>query len=124
LVGGEFGRTPKISTDPTALMDGRDHWYDGFSWGFLSINQTKFKTGAWGNTGPDGLFTQQSRNAGGLPGKLVDPCELADFGAFIYRSLGFQIGNSAYNVPLIGGMAPPVDPANNSTALMTYFGLV
>jgi len=32
--------------------------------------------------------------------------------------------SSAYNVPLIGGMAPPVDPTNNSTALMTYFGLV
>ncbi|HTL34274.1 MAG TPA: DUF1501 domain-containing protein [Kofleriaceae bacterium] len=124
LMGGEFGRTPRISTDPTALMDGRDHWFDGFSWAFLSINQPKFKTGAWGNTGPDGLYTQLSRNAGGLPGKLVDPCELADFGAFIYRSLGFQVGNSAYNVPLIGGMAPPVDPTNNSTALMTYFGLV
>lgn len=124
LMGGEFGRTPRISTDPAALNDGRDHWYDGFSWGFLSINQPKFKTGAWGSTGPDGLYTQVSTNAGGLPGKLVDPCELAAFGAFIYRSLGFQVGNATYNVPLTTGMAPPVDPTNNSNALMSYFGLV
>jgi hypothetical protein len=124
LMGGEFGRTPRISTDPTALNDGRDHWFDGFSWGFLSINQPKFKTGAWGATGPDGLYTQVSRNAGGLPGKLVDPCELADLGAFIYRSLGFQVGSAGYNVPLTSGMAPPVDPANNGSALMSYFGLV
>jgi hypothetical protein len=124
LMGGEFGRTPKISTDPTANNDGRDHWFDGFSWGFLSINQPKFKTGAWGSTGPDGLYTQISKNAGGLPGQLVDPCELADFGAMIYRSLGFQIGAAGYSVPLTTGMSPPVDPANNSTNLMTYFGLV
>jgi hypothetical protein len=124
LMGGEFGRTPRISSDPAALMDGRDHWFDGFSWGFLSINQPKFKTGAWGSTGPDGLYSQVSTNAGGLPGKLVDPCEMADFGAFIYRSLGFQVGSAGYNVPLTSGMASPVDPANNSTALMTYFGLV
>jgi hypothetical protein len=124
LLGGEFGRTPKISTDPTALNDGRDHWFDGFSWGFLSINQSKFKTGAWGSTGPDGLYSQTSTNAGGMPGKLVDACELADFGAFIYRALGFQVGTTGYNVPLISGMASPVDPANNSSALMSYFGLV
>jgi hypothetical protein len=124
LMGGEFGRTPRISPDPVALMDGRDHWYDGFSWGFLSINQPKFKTGAWGNTGPDGLYTQVSKNAGGLPGKLVDPCELGDFGAFIYRSLGFQVGSAGFNVPLVSGMASPVDPSNNSSALMSYFGLV
>ena len=105
-------------------IDGRDHWFDGFSWGFLSVNQPKFKTGAWGATGPDGLNTQVSRNAGGLPGTLVDPCELGDFGAFIYRSLGFQVGNSAYNVPLVSGMASPVDATNNASALMTYFGLV
>jgi hypothetical protein len=124
LFGGEFGRTPRISTDPTANNDGRDHWFDGFSWGFLSINQSKFKTGAWGSTGPDGLYTQVSRNAGGLPGKLVDACELADFGAFVYRALGFQVGNAAYNVPLTTGMASPVDAVNNSSALMSYFGLV
>jgi len=124
LMGGEFGRTPRISPDPAALMDGRDHWYDGFSWGFLSINQPKFKSGAWGDTGPDGLYTQVSRNSGGLPGKLVDPCELGDFGAFIYRSLGFQVGMAGYNVPLTSGMASPVDPSNNSSSLMSYFGLV
>jgi hypothetical protein len=124
LMGGEFGRTPRISTDPTALNDGRDHWFDGFSWGFLSINQPKFKTGAWGSTGPDGLYTQYSKNAGGLPTRLVDPCELADFGAFIYRAMGFQIGTAGFNVPLTSGMAPPVDPANNSNALLSYFGLV
>ncbi len=124
LFGGEFGRTPRISPDPAALMDGRDHWFDGFSWGFLSVNQPKFKSGAWGNTGPDGLYTQVSRNAGGLPGKLVDPCELADFGAMIYRALGFQVGSAGYNVPLTTGMASPVDPTNNSSALMSYFGLV
>jgi hypothetical protein len=124
LMGGEFGRTPRISQDPDALMDGRDHWWDGFSWGFLSINQPKFKTGAWGNTGPDGLYSQSSRNAGSLPGMLVDPCEMADFGAFIYRALGFQVSNSTYYVPLTTGMAAPVDPVNNSSALMSYFGLV
>jgi hypothetical protein len=124
LFGGEFGRTPRISTDPAANNDGRDHWFDGFSWGVLSINQPKFKTGAWGSTGPDGLYTQVSRNAGGLPGKLVDACELSDFGAFVYRALGFQVGQSAYNVPLTTGMASPVDSANNSSALMSYFGLV
>lgn len=124
LMGGEFGRTPRISTDPEAAGDGRDHWYDGFSWGFLSINQPKFKTGAYGSTGPDGLWTQVARGAGGLPGRLVDPVELGDFGAFIYRALGFQVGNSAYNVPLSSGYAPPVDPTNNSSGLLSYFGLV
>jgi hypothetical protein len=124
LMGGEFGRTPKISADPDALMDGRDHWNDGFSWGFLSINQPKFKTGAWGSTGPDGLWTQYVTGSGGLSGKLVDACELKDLGAFIYRSLGFQVGNAAFNVPLTNGMFPPVDPVNNSSALMSYFGLV
>ena len=124
LMGGEFGRTPRISTDPEALNDGRDHWQDGFSWGFLSINQPKFRTGAFGSTGPDGLWTQYKTGAGGLPGKLVDAVELQDFGAFIYRSLGLQVGSPAFNVPLTTGMAPPVDPTNNSSALMTYFGLV
>jgi hypothetical protein len=124
MMGGEFGRTPRISTDPDAAGDGRDHWFDGFSWAFLSVNQPKFKTGAWGSTGPDGLFTQVSRNAGGLPGKLIDPCEMGDFGAFIYRSLGFQVGQAAFNVPLTTGMTSPVDPTNNSSALMSYFGLV
>ena len=124
LMGGEFGRTPRISTDPEAAGDGRDHWYDGFSWGFLSINQPKFKTGAYGSTGPDGMWTQVSRNAGGIPGMLVDPVDIGDFGAFVYRALGFQVGNAAYNIPLTSGMASPVDPVNNSSALMTYFGLV
>ncbi|MBA3393088.1 MAG: DUF1501 domain-containing protein [Deltaproteobacteria bacterium] len=124
LMGGEFGRTPKIPTDPTILGDGRDHWREGFSWAFLSINQPKFRTGAIGATGPDGLWTQTSTSAGGLPGKLVDPVELKDLGAFIYRALGFQVGTSTYNVPLTSGMAPPVDPVNNSSNLMSYFGLV
>ena len=112
LMGGEFGRTPRISDDPDALNDGRDHWNDGFSWGFLSVNQPKFKSGAWGQTGPDGLFTQSSSSAGGMPGKLVDVCEMKDLGAFIYRALGFQIGNATYNIPLTTGMLPPVDPTN------------
>ena len=124
VMGGEFGRTPKISDDPEALGDGRDHWNDGFSWGLLSINQPKFRTGAFGSTGPDGLWTQTSSSRGGLPGRLVDPVELKDLGAFIYRALGFQIGNSTYNIPLSTGMAPPVDATNNSSALMNYFGLV
>ncbi len=124
LMGGEFGRTPRIPTDPLVLGDGRDHWYDGFSWGFLSINQPKFKTGAWGRTGPDGLWTQVSRNAGGLPGMLGDPCEMGDFGAFIYRSLGFQVGSAGYNIPLTTGMTSPVDAGATGQGLMTYFGLV
>ena len=49
---------------------------------------------------------------------------LVDFGAFIYRALGFQVGSAAYNIPLTTGMASPVDPVNNSSALMSYFGLV
>jgi len=124
LFGGEFGRTPQLSTDPTANGDGRDHWFDGFSWGFLSVNQSKFITGAVGDTGPDGLYTQKSTNAGGLSGKLVDAVELRDLGAMVYRSLGFQVGDATYNVPLVSGSAPPVDPVNNSSALMSYFGLV
>jgi hypothetical protein len=124
VMGGEFGRTPKISDDPDANGDGRDHWNDGFSWGFVSINQPKFKTGAFGSTGPDGLWTQYSTSRGGLPGRMLDPVELGDLGAFIYRALGFQIGNSSFNIPLTTGMTSPVDATNNSSALMSYFGLV
>jgi hypothetical protein len=123
-MGGEFGRTPRIPSDPLINGDGRDHWYDGFSWGFLSVNQPKFKNGAWGDTGPDGLYSQVSTNAGGLPGKLVDACEMADLGAFIYRALGFQVGSAGYNIPLTTGMTSPVDAGATGQALMTYFGLV
>jgi hypothetical protein len=116
VMGGEFGRTPTLSTDPKAMGDGRDHWPDGFSWAFVSINQPKFKTGAVGNTGPDGLWTVADAN-------LIDPYDMKDFGAFLYKALGFQVGDPTYNVPLIDKSAPPVDPTNKSADLLTYFGL-
>src|SRR6185295_17003733 len=93
IVGGEFGRTPVISTDPDAMGDGRDHWADGFSWGLVSINQPKFKSGAWGDTGPDGVWRQSSNN-------LVDPVEMKDLGAFVYRAMGYPVGATGTEVPM------------------------
>jgi hypothetical protein len=117
LMGGEFGRTPTPGTDPDANGNGRDHWRDGFSWGMLSINQPRFRTGAIGNTGPDGVWRQRDNN-------LVDPVELKDFGAFLYRVMGYDVTSATYNIPVNGTMAPPVDPTNRSSVLLSYFGLV
>ena len=99
------------------MADGRDHWNDGFSWALLSINQPRFKTGAIGNTGPDGLWTQADA-------KLVDPVEMKDFGAMLYRALGFQVGSPGYDIPVADRTVPPVDPLNKSSELLSYFGLV
>ena len=98
------------------MGDGRDHWNDGFSWGFLSVNQPRFRTNAVGDTGPDGVFRPDDNT-------LIDPYDMKDFGAFLYRALGFPIGDPAYDVPLIDKNAPPVDPSNKSSELLTAFGL-
>ncbi|MGE0710848.1 MAG: DUF1501 domain-containing protein [Planctomycetota bacterium] len=113
--GGEFGRTPNTVANG---RDGRDHWGDGFSWVFISINQPKFKTNAIGQTGPDGMFEDRR-------GNLVDPVHPRDFGAIVYRSLGFQVGTDvAYDVPLNDREAPPVDRMNIGKAIMEdVFGL-
>jgi hypothetical protein len=115
LMGGEFGRTPDTVASG---RDGRDHFPDGFSWAMVSVNQPRFKTGAWGDTGPDGMWTLRA-------GNLVDPTHPRDVGALLYRSLGFDIGHDvAFDVPMNGRPgAPPVDRVNDSDALMKYFGL-
>jgi hypothetical protein len=113
--GGEFGRQP---SDHAGGRNGDDHWGDAFTWMFISINQPKFKTNAIGQTGPDGMF--QDRN-----GDLIDPVHPRDFGAMVYRSLGFQVGTDvAYDVPLNDRDAPPVDRVNIGKAMMEdVFGL-
>jgi len=116
LMGGEFGRTPggKVPRG----VDGRDHWGHSFSWAMVGINQPKFKTTAIGDTGPDGLFRGNNNT-------LIDPMEPKDVGAFVYRSLGFQVGQKVeFDVPLNDRAAPPVDRVNQGSALMTQFGLV
>jgi hypothetical protein len=116
LMGGEFGRSPAGKV-PRGV-DGRDHWGDGFSWAMVSINQPKFQTGAWGDTGPRGLYRVRDND-------LVDPVEPKDLGGLVYRAMGFQVGMKVeYDIPMNDREAPPVDRMNNSTALMTYFGLV
>lgn len=115
IMGGEFGRTPQSVANG---RDGRDHWGDGFSWAALSVNQPKFKTGAWGDTGPDGMYRERD-------GNLIDPVHPRDLGAFVYRSLGFQVGiDVKYDIPMNDREAPPVDRMNTSSAMMRYFGLV
>jgi hypothetical protein len=114
MMGGEFGR------NPTSIQnkDGRDHWGRGFSWAMVSVNQPAFKTGAIGDTGPDGVF--QARN-----NDLIDHMEPKDLGAFMYRAMGFQVGAQVqYDVPLNDRDAPPVDRVNKGGELMTQFGLV
>ncbi len=115
LMYGDFGRTPASVANG---RDGRDHWGGGFSVAMLSVNQPKFVTTAIGSTGPDGL---QQWNTGAL-----DPIAPADLGAFVYRSLGIQIGrpDGSFDIPLNGREAPPVDRMNNSDLLMSTFGLV
>ncbi|MCO5167650.1 MAG: DUF1501 domain-containing protein [Planctomycetes bacterium] len=113
---GDFGRTP--ATVNSGARDGRDHWGGGFSIGLLSINQPRFRMTAIGDTGPEGL---QQWNTG-----AQDPIAPADMGAFIYRSLGLQIGQTGgkFDLPLTSRPAPPVDRVNNSQLLMETFGLV
>jgi hypothetical protein len=113
---GDFGRTP--ATVNGGARDGRDHWGNGFSVALLSINQPKFRMTAIGDTGPDG--TRMSTSG------MTDPIEGADLGAFVYRSLGIQVGKTdgSFDVPLNGRNAPPVDRNNKSDLLMQTFGLV
>ncbi len=116
MLGGEFGRTPGGKVP--GGTDGRDHWGRGFSWAMISVNQPKFKTTAFGDTGPDGLF--QGRN-----NDLIDLVEPKDLGAFMYRAMGFQVGAQVeYDIPLNDRAAPPVDRVNKGGELMTTFGLV
>jgi hypothetical protein len=132
IMGGEFGRTPNSVNNATLNnqtiananlgRDGRDHWGDSFSWAVVSVNQPKFKTGAFGFTGPDGNWREQNNDPAT---KTVDPVHPRDLGAFVYRSLGFQVGlDVAYDIPLVDREAPPVDRINISTKLMQNFGLV
>jgi len=115
ILGGEFGRTPASVRNG---RDGRDHWGDGFSWATISVNQPKFKTSAFGQTGPDGMFRERD-------GNLVDPVHPKDLGAFVYRALGFQTGVKVeYDIPLTDREAPAVDRVNIGTRLLTNFGLV
>jgi len=114
LMGGEFGRTPDTTNGG---RDGRDHHGDGFSWAMVSINQPKFKTTAVGDTGTDGMNTVASAN-------LKDPVYPKDVGRLLYKSLGFDVGNSVtFDVPTQVRNAPPVDRVNNGDALMKNFGL-
>ena len=112
---GDFGRTPTLNGNAGG---GRDHWGDGFSIGLLSINQPKFKMNAIGDTGPQGRLMSTSG--------MRDPIEPKDLGAFVYRSLGFQVGrvDGKFDVPLTSRPAPPVDRINKADLLNTTFGLV
>ena len=115
IMSGEFGRTPASVKDG---RDGRDHWPDGFSTAFLGVNQPKMKTTAIGNTGPDGMWRERD-------GNLVDPIHPKDIGAFVYRSLGFDVGsNTTFHIPLSDRDASPVDRVNEGTKLLTAFGLL
>lgn len=113
--GGEFGRTPNTTANG---RDGRDHWGDGFSWVMIGVNQPKMKTTAYGQTGPDGMFRERD-------GNLVDPVHPRDYGAVVYRALGFPTGLDVnYDLPLNDRMAPAIDRVNIGGALMTNLGLV
>ncbi len=114
VMGGEFGRTPNTTAGG---RDGRDHYPDGFSWAFVSVNQPNFKTTAVGDTGPDGMA--QARN-----NTLKDPIYPKDLGAFIYTNMGFKPGDSPKtDIPTAVRDAPPVDRVNNSALLLKSFGL-
>lgn len=115
FMGGEFGRTPNTTANG---RDGRDHWGDGFSWAMVAVNQPKFKTTAFGSTGPDGMFRESQ-------GTLIDPVHPKDMGGLVYRALGFQTGVSVkFDLPLNDRDAPAVDRINNGAKLMQTFGLV
>lgn len=128
LLGGEFGRTPgtvrngrtsgQTIANAQLNRNGRDHWGDGFSWAMISVNQPRFKSGAYGDTGPDGTWRERT-------GDLVDPVHPRDLGGLVYRSLGFPTGiDVEYDIPMNDRDAPAVDRMNNGTRLMKTFGLV
>jgi hypothetical protein len=132
VMGGEFGRTPNSVNNSTTNnqtiananlgRNGRDHWGDSFSWAVISVNQPKFKTGAYGYTGPDGNWRESNNDPAT---QTKDPVHPRDLGGFVYRALGFQTGlDVAYDVPLTDRAAPAVDRVNISTKLLTNFGLV
>jgi Protein of unknown function (DUF1501) len=116
LLGGEFGRTPNTVASG---RNGRDHWGDGFSWAMVSVNQPLFQSTAIGQTGPNGVLRARS-------GDLVDPVLPKDLGGFVYRALGYQVGDvpGVFNVPMEARTAPPVDRNNTSDTLLRTFGLL
>ena len=74
IMGGEFGRTPKISTLPSAKLPGRDHW---------GAVQTVFFAGG-GVRG--GTVIGSSDKHGGYP--QSDPQKPENMAATIYKALG------------------------------------
>ncbi len=74
VMASEFGRTPKISTLPSATLPGRDHW------GAL---QSVWFAGAGV---PGGAVIGKSDKIGGHP--TEDPQKPENFAATIYRALG------------------------------------
>jgi hypothetical protein len=75
VMGGEFGRTPRISTLPGAARPGRDHW---------GAVQSLFFAGA-GVRG--GNVVGASDRIGGYPRTF--PYHPSDLAATIYDALGF-----------------------------------
>jgi hypothetical protein len=123
VMGGDFGRTP---ASVASGRDGRDHHPSGFSWALFSVGQSKFKTNAVGDTGPDGVWTLSSAT------KLVDPIYPGVLGGLIYRSMGYAVGTDPRTdvQTATGHNSPPVDKTmatsaarGNSTWLMQQFGL-
>ena len=104
----DFGRTPGTVANG---RDGRDHWGGSFSTALISINQPEFKSGAIGDTGPDGLWTEGTTGGGAQPDRLVDPFEPAHLGYLIYSAMGIPLfaadGRADVPTPL-GRNAPPV----------------
>ena len=74
VMGGEFGRTPKISTIPGASLPGRDHW---------GASQTVFFAGG-GVRGGTVIGATDARGA--YPAK--DPQKPENLAATIYQALG------------------------------------
>jgi hypothetical protein len=103
-IGGEFGRTPFL----VANGDGRDHWTNGFSWAFLSINQPKFQSGAYGSTGADGQTVESPVRPGGI-------------GGLLYRALG--IDANANPIALANGKTQPPVWAYPTDSILERFGL-
>jgi hypothetical protein len=116
MAAGDFGRTPDVKGNGYQVGDdGRDHWGQSFSVSMISINQPKFKTGAIGDTGPDGLFTVNSTRRNGVPNSLVDPINPAGLGWFVYSlmlgpSLSLGLPDGTTDVPTaLGREAPPAE---------------
>lgn len=79
----EFGRTPQVNADA-----GRDHWPFAFTNAVISVNQPRFRSGSFGDTGPDG---EQRLDIQGRVFTLKDPVRLPDYGQFLWRTLGFDV---------------------------------